>query len=764
MSEQQAQQEQEQHHHHHHKDQSVRRVSKKKSLADLIAPIGTECKECGHVSTEAGRFCTECRAILVSQTAIEHSKMKLKILSDDDSASYDDDDIVPNVRSSYPSKSKRRENSAEPAPPSTSSTDDVGLDIPPVIVISREKKHRSSSVRKKTLSEKPTSRPTSDTPPSPSPINVDNDEVDIDDDDATNKAGNSKCKKIGKSRSGIVELSKADKNLADEDGNDNDENRKEKEKKKKKKKSKADPTDNIGDDKKDKDDSSEKKLEATDSKSKIKRKASKKKIVDDNENKDDNDGGNDGDDDDNEVKIRDVPSEDNDRTTHKTKNKKSDHSLKQQHRHHRPHSRPGSAEPPATVATTNLDDANTMDDDDDDDAKDNIVNKNSSKDDAARATEHKHKHKHANENSRIPNPSPFTKTVDQDDEDDEDDIMSIASGKYHCVHDDMDLLRPTFSSSNAITSSQGLAASQRTSTKRKHFTLRKEKTKSFSGEGLPQGSMSPENPSSIGSGSENARPMQTLTIVKQGFLLKKSARTGRWKSCYAVLTPTEINIFKDEQDPRLPKKSIQLKFASVRTRAKNDRMFCEIVTVEKTLTLRSTYNMDTESWITALHGVCEKLVLSSVIPSEGNALTNMTKSNSGTINNTVIIPGAPSLSGGSGFGSGSKDDDSSIHAIESTAPEGLRVLMEREENRTCADCGMDGPEWCSTNLGIFICISCSGIHRSLGVHVSKVRSATIDSWTKELIDKMAEMGNAKSNAFYEATLPKGDKLSPISTM
>uniref|UniRef100_A0A8C7ZFA3 Arf-GAP with coiled-coil, ANK repeat and PH domain-containing protein n=1 Tax=Oryzias sinensis TaxID=183150 RepID=A0A8C7ZFA3_9TELE len=82
-------------------------------------------------------------------------------------------------------------------------------------------------------------------------------------------------------------------------------------------------------------------------------------------------------------------------------------------------------------------------------------------------------------------------------------------------------------------------------------------------------------------------------------------------------------------------------------------------------------------------------------------------------------------------------------------------------NEQCCDCGQADPRWASINFGILLCIECSGIHRSLGVHCSKVRSLTLDSWEPELLKLMCELGNSVINHIYEGSCQEQGLKKPF---
>jgi Arf-GAP with SH3 domain, ANK repeat and PH domain-containing protein len=218
---------------------------------------------------------------------------------------------------------------------------------------------------------------------------------------------------------------------------------------------------------------------------------------------------------------------------------------------------------------------------------------------------------------------------------------------------------------------------------------------------------------------------------------------------------------------------IDLRIASVREARNADRRFCfEIVTPNFTRVYQATSEEDMKSWIYTINNALQSAV-------EGNK-------NSGPVLDSPSGTGRKDFASAlTGKSLSQRSHNISRHPVGRHATVGerpanrpapdasnegsqklLQMLRDADiANKFCADCNSESKvDWVSINLGVIICIECSGIHRSLGTHVSKVRSLTLDpnAFTPDVIEILLTLGNRNANKVWEATLDETASPKPTA--
>ncbi|CAM9882221.1 unnamed protein product [Ectocarpus sp. 12 AP-2014] len=248
-------------------------------------------------------------------------------------------------------------------------------------------------------------------------------------------------------------------------------------------------------------------------------------------------------------------------------------------------------------------------------------------------------------------------------------------------------------------------------------------------------------------------PRQDLCI-KGGYLWKRSTNVRKdWQRRYFFIQNGKLFYQRQETFVSPAKRVCDIKLCHVRSCLKDTdlRFSFEIISPQR----RTTYLLQAEDedshqqWVAAIKSEIERL-LSSSMPASAD--WDWQSPNSSISTGTFTLTGAAAAAAaaaaaekGEAAGGGA---ELAIPADMSLNKAQLTSLWEA--NPECVDCGAREPDWSSINLGVMMCIECSGIHRSMGVHVSKVRSLTLDRWTTPLVELLLEAGNHNANEVWEA--------------
>ncbi|KAJ8780593.1 hypothetical protein J1605_000636 [Eschrichtius robustus] len=217
-------------------------------------------------------------------------------------------------------------------------------------------------------------------------------------------------------------------------------------------------------------------------------------------------------------------------------------------------------------------------------------------------------------------------------------------------------------------------------------------------------------------------------VVMEGYLFKRASNAFKtWNRRWFSIQNSQL-VYQKKLKDVLTVVVDDLRLCSVKPCEDIERRFCfEVVSPTKSCMLQADSEKLRQAWVQAVQASIASAYRESPDSCYSERLDRTASPSTSSIDSAT---------------------DSRERSVKGESV--LQRVQHVAGNSRCGDCGQPDPRWASINLGVLLCIECSGVHRSLGVHCSKVRSLTLDSWEPELLKLMCELGNSTVNRIYEA--------------